>query len=644
VSSRPAKSAMNQRRRAGRRGVRGRALLLWRLAVSDLRHHVAQAVLLLVAIAAAATVLTLAFALSGVTSHPYQLTRAATKGPDVVAYMTSPSQATALRHAEGVTASSGPYPVTSATLHFDGRTAGALIEGRSEAPAAVDQPDVLSGSWVRPGGVVLERTFAEALGVSVGGRVTLNSHSFTVTGIAVTAAQPPFPNLCYTTVTEEQVTSAGLAMSMNGACWNLPFFGDGANGLTAAQVARIGLVWMTEPDAAGLASRADPLREYALNLRLDDPADAPAFADAYVAQSSPVVSTWENVATVDGLLVRDAQGVLRPGALLLGLLALASVAVLVGSRLAEHTRRVGLLKAVGGTPGLVAAAFLAENLFLAVAAALAGLLAGWLAAPLLTSPGAGLVGAPGAPSLTLVTVMVVLAVALAVALAATLVPGIRAARSSTVSALADAPRSPKRRDRLIRISNRLPVPALFGLRLVARRPRRAILSAASIAVTVMGIVAVLSFHAAANGKFSGFGTSGGLGNPVISRDEQMLTVITILLVTLAALTAIFTAWATVLDARRATAVTLALGATPRQVRAGLAAAQALAALPGAILGVPLGMGLFNVAAKGLSGLPPALWLVATVLGAVLAAAALTSVPARIGTRRPVAEILHAEAA
>ena len=68
--------------------------------------------------------------------------------------------------------------------------------------------------------------------------------------------------------------------------------------------------------------------------------------------------------------------------------------------MAEQTRRVGLLKAVGGTPGLVAAVLLAENLLLALVAAAAGLAAGWLAAPLLTSPGAGLVGAPGAPSLT----------------------------------------------------------------------------------------------------------------------------------------------------------------------------------------------------------------------------------------------------
>ncbi len=77
---------------------------------------------------------------------------------------------------------------------------------------------------------------------------------------------------------------------------------------------------------------------------------------------------------------------------------------------------------------------------------------------------------------------------------------------------------------------------------------------------------------------------------------------------------IFTALATVLDARRASAVTLALGATPQQVRARLVMAQVIPALPGAILGLPLGLGLFKAAAHGLNGLPPVLWLAAAVLG------------------------------
>jgi putative ABC transport system permease protein len=101
---------------------------------------------------------------------------------------------------------------------------------------------------------------------------------------------------------------------------------------------------------------------------------------------------------------------------------------------------------------------------------------------------------------------------------------------------------------LIRLSSKLPVPALFGLRMAARRPRRALLSTASIAVTVCGIVAVLAFHATVNGQLAGASGS-GLTSPVVSRDEQMLLVITIMLVTLSALNAIFTAWATVLDAQ-----------------------------------------------------------------------------------------------
>ncbi len=333
----------------------------------------------------------------------------------------------------------------------------------------------------------------------------------------------------------------------------------------------------------------------------------------------------------------------RPAPGWLGLLAVASVAVLAGGRMAEHTRRVGLLKAVGGTPGLVAVVLLAENLVLALVAAAAGLAIGWLAAPLITNPGAGLVGTPGAPSLTLSIAGLVVAVALVVALAATLVPAIRAARTSTVSALANAARTPRRRARLIAISRRLPVPLLLGLRLVARRPRRAVLSMASIAVTVTGIVAVLAFHATADQKR--FGGSGGLGNPMASRDEQMLMVLTVVLLTLSVVNAIFATWSTVLDTRHPAALSRALGATPQQVSAGLSAAQVLPALPGALVGLPLGIALFAAAnGAGLVTIPPAWWLVATVLATLLAVAGLTAIPARIGARRPVAEILQSETA
>jgi putative ABC transport system permease protein len=380
-----------------------------------------------------------------------------------------------------------------------------------------------------------------------------------------------------------------------------------------------------------------------LNLRLADPAAARAFASVH---GTPGLATmaWQDVRDQDATLVTNSQQDLLIGSWLLGLLAVASVAVLVGGRMAEQTRRVGLVKAVGGTPGLIAAVLLAENLVLALIAAAAGLAAGWRAAPLLTSPGAGLVGAPGAPSLTTLTVALVAATALAVALAATLVPAIRAARTSTIRALADAARPPRRRAALIAASARLPVPLLLGLRLAARRPRRAALSATSVAITVTTIVAVLAFRQYAHNAQHGSGLS-GLANPQTTRDSQVLLAITAALVTLAVINAIFTAWATVLDARRPSALSRALGATPQQVTTGLSATQLLPALPGAILGIPLAIGLDAAVSSGQPlPIPPAWQLLAVVLATLLMVAALTAIPARIAARRPAAEIIQSELA
>ncbi|MGH3120208.1 MAG: FtsX-like permease family protein, partial [Streptosporangiaceae bacterium] len=419
--------------------VLGRTVLIWRLAGRDLRHRPAPAFLLLLAITAATATLTLGLALHGVTSQPYQQTRAATHGPDLVAQLFGASphrpgqqnpspqvldQVKALVHPSGVTGHGGPYLLAGAVVRARGRIAGVEAEGRSQTPATLDQPKVTAGSWVRGAGVVLERTFAEALGVGVGNQVTLNGRRFRVAGIAVTAAMPPYPNLCYS-------TGGGCSAS----------FPDTPSSMNPHLGARtLGLAWVTQPDARILASSDAGQPAYVLNLELRDPARAQAFASAYnhahQAAGAPFLNSWAGIRTADGLLVQDEQSVLSPGAWLACLLAVASVAVLAGGRMAEHTRRAGLLKAVGSTPGLVAAVLLAENLILALAAAAAGLAAGWLAAPLITSPGAGLVGSPGAPSLTLPSAALVVAVALAVALAATFVPAVRAARTSTVSALA----------------------------------------------------------------------------------------------------------------------------------------------------------------------------------------------------------------
>jgi putative ABC transport system permease protein len=634
----------------------GRVLLVTRLALRDLRRRPAEAALLLLAIAASTTTLALGLVLHGVTSGAYESTRKATTGPDVVASVApipkrhgnrpaDVSRLKALANAPGVVGHSGPYPVTWATLKTPRRHFPVRVDGRDRAPAAVDRPQLKEGTWVRDGGVVVEAAFADALGIHVGdpislkaldldfGRPARDSRSFRVVGIAVTAASVPYPEVTCLTI------CPGNA----------------------------GQVWLTRADVGTLATPAQSV--YVSYLKLANPATAPAFVARHEGSAgapplgtepsaaslqAPSLEAWQDIRATSDNLVENQRRALVTGASLLALLAIASVAVLVGGRMADQIRRVGLLKAVGGTPGLVAAVLLAEYVIVALLAAAVGLALGWLIAPLLAAPSAGLLGRTGAPPMTMSTVGLVTAVALAVAVAATLIPAVRAARTSTVLALADSARPPRRTGWLIALSARLPVPLLLGLRVAARRPRRVVLAALSIAITVSGVVAALCAHADLNAtaltthsiadQLSGSG--GSLADPSRAhRLNQVLLLITITLFALAAVNAIFITWATALDARRSSALARALGATPEQVGAGLSTAQVLPALVGAILGIPGGILLIEAVDPDNTTTIAPLWqLLAVVPVTVLVVAVLTAIPSRIGARRSVAGVLRSELA
>ena len=181
-----------------------RLLVVGRLVARDLRRRPGQAVLMLLAITAATAALTLGLVLHGVTSQPYQQTRAATRGRTrwpTSAHRPPPGCGRApagRRRDEAAEAGPDPgreagpdtggdrferpFPLAGALVRANGLTAGAEAEGRDEIPAAVDQPKLTAGSWVRTGGAVLERTFAAGLGAGVGDRITLNGRAFTVSG------------------------------------------------------------------------------------------------------------------------------------------------------------------------------------------------------------------------------------------------------------------------------------------------------------------------------------------------------------------------------------------------------------------------------------------------------------------------------
>ncbi|MFD0906186.1 FtsX-like permease family protein, partial [Actinomadura sediminis] len=171
-------------------------------------------------------------------------------------------------------------------------------------------------------------------------------------------------------------------------------------------------------------------------------------------------------------------------------------------------------------------------------------------------------------------------------------PALRGARVRTARALHEPVRGPGRRPRLVGLSAGLPVPLLLGVRIAARRPRRTLLAAASTAVTAAMLVAALAMRRQVGAEDAGAAGPAfvpGAGNPVTERVGQIMLVLSLALLLLAAVNAVLTAWTTALDTARTAALARAVGATPRQVASGLAAAQLLPASVAAAAGIPLGL-------------------------------------------------------
>ncbi|QRP50238.1 hypothetical protein I6J71_22615 [Amycolatopsis sp. FDAARGOS 1241] len=448
-----------------------------------------------------------------------------------------------------------------------------------------------SGTWVRTGGVVLERGFAEALGVRVGDRVTISGRGYPVVGIAISAATPVYP-------------------------WSDGGQGPGPNGYG-------GRLWLTTADARAAAGASSTV--YLVHLKLTDPAEPLRWRDTVFTHdrrgdSSAGVRTWRTVLQTDTNLIRDTEPDLVVGGWLLAAAAIVTLAALAAVRATRDNRRAGLLKAVGAGPRTVAAVLLTRYVLLTALATVLGLTVGSLTAPALADPSAGLLATTGPPSAGVVAAAVFLAVV--VAGTGTLGPVVRAARGSTVDALAD----PVHHPRLTGLTAYLPTSLLVGVRLLARRPGRAVLTAIGTATIGVTVAALLAYRATP-------GPDSPALTAVHGRADQVLVGVTLALVALSGVNSVFVGWSTAVQARRALAVTRTLGATPGQVVIALCTAQLLPVLPAVVVGMPAGTGLYSFFHPKMV-LPPGSWLLGAGLAVVLAVCALTAVPAWVHTRRP----------
>ncbi|MBB5079541.1 FtsX-like permease family protein [Nonomuraea endophytica] len=117
-----------------------------------------------------------------------------------------------------------------------------------------------------------------------------------------------------------------------------------------------------------------------------------------------------------------------------------------------------------------------------------------------------------------------------------------------------------------------------------------------------------------------------------------------LLITMAVVNIVAFTWTIAMEARPSLAVARTLGATPGQVSAGLSIAQLLPCLPGAAVGVPLGIGVFSALSPGNAVVAPLPWMLVAALATLLVTAALTALPAHLAARRPVVPVLSADTA
>ncbi len=593
----------------------GRLVLLGRLLARDLRRRRGGTLLLLVAVAAATATLTLGLTLTESVERSYERTRVATAGPDLVVepILSGPDALDALAPVAtkpGVTAHSGPHPMVFSKMISGSDTVLVVVEGRRAAPPdPVDRPAVTDGTWVRPGGAVVERGLAAAVGVHVGDTITVDGRPLAVSGLAVTAARAAYP-------------SAG---------WHAP----GSINREGS-----GLIWVDSREIAALAGNR-PLA-YNLKLTVADPQADQGFAVLRLpsGEKDSTYRGWH--ITTPAMRLESAEDFDAPAheALLVGswlvtTLAIAGVAGIVAGRVIGQRRRVGVLKAVGAGPATIAAVHLAEYLVVGLAGAGLGLAAGWFAAPVLFRPAVGALGATGIelPSVRLAIAALVLA--LVIAITATLGQVLRAATTSTVDALSDATAEPRRQRAAIALSRRLPTALLLGVRINARRPRRARLVTVNTFITTAGLAAVLT----------GLAQEPDLDRPGYSdlRDDRLVQAMLLALALtclLALLNTVVSTWTAALDTRHPLAVARALGATPGQAGAGLAVAQLLPALPGMILGIPFGIELYRFFGPDEAANPPVWWMAATGLAVLTMVTALTAVPALAAARRPVTDGLR----
>src|SRR5690242_11330099 len=480
-----------------------RGTLRW--ARADLRARRGQALVTIAVVAGVVTALFLATMLLQGAVNPWQQLFDRTRGADVLVYFQNGTDTKELRYVAGIAEIGQPYQAASATLAQGAVRSPVELRAMTPRLPAMSAPLVVSGTWLRssvPDGVVLEASFAQAVHVGVGMRISVNGIDgirgppMRVIGIADTADQGFYPQ------------------------WTP------------------GLIWVQHRLLTQVEPNPSETQEI-VGLRLHD---SSTVATGQVVQtiwtlyngtgeSSAVerYSTWQQVK--DSMASNDRLlGLLLA---LFGIIALVAapcaIANVTAGRVLVQRQDIAMLKALGFTPGQVVRMLLAEQTLLGAAGAALGL----IAARIITSP--RFVRPPGGTPVGLAPLsgawmaLICAGTVLTVAIA-TVIPAWWAGRVSPVAAVQPSP--PRGHLSLIaRLSLlfHLPAPLVPGARDSLTRRLSAALTVFGLAIPMSMITSALTCWSTIDAFTSDPGKIGLASAVAVSQggldNKQMLTLI-----------------------------------------------------------------------------------------------------------------------
>jgi putative ABC transport system permease protein len=421
---------------------------------------------------------------------PFEHAFDAANGAHLVALLDGATPSAAISASEGapgVTDASGPWHVAEAGFVADpGDVAHGLpmsfvpgtISDRADPATTVDKVTILSGRWWQnPGEIVLSRPEASIAGP--GGRSV---------GVGDTIELAPLPGPAtpgiaqHAPLTPATFRIVGIAADLSTPdtrAWLSP--SDLAQFVPAGSAADLQMLYRV----------ADPSTDTSLAAERD------AIAATLPAHSLTGVTTWLGLRTGADTTANLMVPILLAFAAFAFLAAAFIVVNVVSGVVVGSLRQIGLLKAVGATPGQVTGVLLLQVLVPATLGAIAGIVLGAIAsAPILGSSAAAL----GVTSLATVspTVLIgVAGVALGVTLVAALLPALRGSRLTAVEALTrgaspTAGRPP--RVHLPAVPDWVPDPAALGLRRLGARPLRTSMTAGALIVGVAALAFTLGME------------------------------------------------------------------------------------------------------------------------------------------------------